>query len=263
MHHHRRKSGHASGNSSMTDVRKAVGPSEPSTKHKSSRPAPMTRRTTPQVVPKLGKNPKDREREWEEERWFDEERESFPQYCMICEKQFAPSSDRFLYCSDTCRMHDQDGMGTPSTSGRHPSHHSANSYPFYSGAQEPRDIIPRASPSRPSSNYFSPPTTPNAGHTSAVSALRSLSIRSTSPPSPVGTYQTTIWPFARSAATSPSTSYSRPTSTMFSSTYDGAYYGTGGMSGYGTSSDRPLPSRRPGTHSRPKSIELVTPMMGR
>ena len=76
MHHHyRRKSGHASGNSSMTDVRKATTASRPNT---------MTRRTTPQTVQKLGKNPRDREREWEEERWWDEERESFPQYWYVC-----------------------------------------------------------------------------------------------------------------------------------------------------------------------------------
>ena len=55
----------------MTDVRKAVSASRPST---------MTRRTTPQSAQKLGKSPRDREREWEEERWWDEERESFPQY---------------------------------------------------------------------------------------------------------------------------------------------------------------------------------------
>lgn len=77
MHHQRRKSGHASGNSSMTDLRKA--------EHKTttSRPAPITRRTTPQVMQKLGKNPRDREREWEDERLFDEERESFPQYWYV------------------------------------------------------------------------------------------------------------------------------------------------------------------------------------
>lgn len=43
----------------------------------------MTRRTTPTAAPKLGKNPRDREREWEEERWWDEERESFPQYWYV------------------------------------------------------------------------------------------------------------------------------------------------------------------------------------
>lgn len=40
----------------------------------------MTRRVTPTVAHKLGKSPRDREREWEEERWFDDERESFPQF---------------------------------------------------------------------------------------------------------------------------------------------------------------------------------------
>jgi hypothetical protein len=79
----------------------------------------------------------------------------------------------------------------------------------------------------------------------------------------VGTYHSSIWPFARSVtATSPSTSYSKPTTSLFSSTYDGAYYGAG-SDYYGTSSDRPLPSRRPAAYSRPKSIELVTPMLGR
>ncbi|KAK0722458.1 hypothetical protein B0T26DRAFT_644033 [Lasiosphaeria miniovina] len=251
MHHQRRKSGHGSGNSSTTDVRKA----------NSSRPAPMTRRTTPQTAQKLGKSPKDREREWEEERWWDEERESFPQYCMICEKQFLPSGELFVYCSDACRIHDQtaDG-GAPPTPSHHSRSHAAASYPFYSGVPEPRDIIPRASPSRPGSMAYSPPS---ISHTSAIAALQSLSIRPPSPPSPIGTYQTSMWPSTRSAATSPSSSYTRPVSGMFPSTYDGVYYGAGTASAYGTSSDRPLPSRRPGIYSRPKSIELVTPMMGR
>ncbi|KAM7186504.1 hypothetical protein V8F33_011766 [Rhypophila sp. PSN 637] len=265
MHHQRRRSGHASGNSSMTDVRKAVGPSDLSYKHKSSstRPAPMTRRSSTQGGQKLGKNPREREREWEEERWFDEERESFPQYCMTCEKSFVPSDDRVLYCSEACRMHDQDHVGAPVSSGRHSNGYHSTNYPFYSGPPEPRDIIPRASPSRPSSTHFSPPTTPNANYTSAISALKSLSIRPPSPTSPVGTYQSGIWPFARSAATSPSTSYTKPASNYFSSTYDGTYYNASMNGSYGTSSDRPLPSRRPGTYSRPKSIELVTPMVGR
>jgi hypothetical protein len=65
----------------MTDVRKAVTATDVSYK-KASRPS-MTRRTTPQTVPKLGKNPRDREREWEEDRWWDDERESFPQYWYV------------------------------------------------------------------------------------------------------------------------------------------------------------------------------------
>lgn len=361
MQHHRRKSGYASGNTSLTDVRKAVTASDPSYKKHSSRPS-MSRKITPQAVPKLGKSPRDREKEWEEDRWWDEERESFPQYwyviitryltvalffflrfcyvsqfcllgsfplkrlslficlhpspdmqvtcatpepgplgrkkrgkaeqagsicgsagrsflhtpclcvtseepaltgpvrSMICEKQFVPTDDQFLYCSARCRMHDQNSAGSSAAPNRYGTSHPATQYPFFSGPPEHRDIIPRASPSRaPSSTQLSPPTTP--AMQSAISALKSLSIRPPSPTSPVGTYHSSIWPFGRSA-TSPSTSYSKPT-TIFSSTYDGTYYGTGAVDSYGTSSDRPLPSRRPGTYSRPKSIELVTPMLGR
>ncbi|KAK3942965.1 hypothetical protein QBC46DRAFT_255051 [Diplogelasinospora grovesii] len=251
MYHHRRKSGHSSGHPSMTDVRKTMAGSE---KHKSSRPTP--KRTPSQLSQKLGKNPRDRERDFEEGQLWDDERESFPQYCMICGNRFTSSDERVLYCSESCRDDDQT---SPSPSTHHVSY-AATHYPMYSDAQEPRDIIPRASPSRPSSMHFSPPVTPNAPtYSSAYSALKSLSIRPPSPPSPTGTYHSSLWPFTRSAATSPSTSYAKPTSGFFSSTYDGTYY----ANGYGTSSDRPLPPRRPGGYSRPKSIELVTPMLGR
>jgi hypothetical protein len=259
MHHHRRRSGHVSSNTSLTDVRKAVTATDPSYKKHSSRPAAMTRRTTPQSVPKLGKNPRDREKELDEQRWWDEERESFPEYCMICEKQFLPFDDQSLYCSEECRMHDQNSASISMVAGHYTSSHPATQYPFFSGPPEPRDIIPRASPSRPSSTHVSPPVTP----ASAMAALKSLSIRPASPTSPVGTYHQGIWPFARSTtATSPSSSYSKQSAGFFSSTYDGAYYSAGGDY-FGTSSDRPLPSRRPPAYSRPKSIELVTPMLGR
>lgn len=43
----------------------------------------MTRRNTPQTSQKLGRNMRDRERELEEERWFEEERESFPQFWYV------------------------------------------------------------------------------------------------------------------------------------------------------------------------------------
>ncbi|KAJ9151788.1 Life-span regulatory factor domain-containing protein [Pleurostoma richardsiae] len=263
-HHYRRKSGHGSANTSLTDVRKAVAVSEPSTRHKSSRPPPMTRRVTPQAALKLGKNPRDREREWEDERWWEEERESFPQFCMTCEKQFVPQDDRFLYCSEACRIYDQNNASVANVALSRGGHSPSASYPFYAaGDPEPRDIIPRASPSRPSSTHLSPPTTPSAApsQTSAISALRSLHIRPPSPPSPTGTYHPSIWPFTRSAATSPSTSFSRPPSGLFSSTYDG-YYGVAGYTMTSPSMDRPLPSRRPGGYARPKSIELVTPMVG-
>ncbi|KAI2630937.1 hypothetical protein GGR54DRAFT_177429 [Hypoxylon sp. NC1633] len=296
MHHSRRKSGHASTNSSTTDVRKVVTASDHS---KPRRPQILTRKSTPQTVQKLGKNPRDREREWEEERWFDDERESFPQFwgrsaslfhssimqhslpvqetcvcCvttwsshagnhqlgMTCEKQFTPQDEKFLYCSEACREHDQNASVRASSS--HPSSRGYDGFggnmPFYSaGYSEPRDIIPRASPSR-----WSPPTTPTSSqYTTAVSALRSLSIRPVSPTSPGS--NNAMWPFTRSAVTSPSTSYTKP-SNFYSSTYDNGYAVTGyGYNQGGPTTDRPLPSRKPGTYSRPKSIELVTPIVGR
>lgn len=131
---------------------------------------------------------------------------------------------------------------------------------------EPRDIIPRASPSRPNSNYYSSsvglddPTSPH--HSSAVSALRSLTVHPPSPPSPLGA-QSGIWPFSKSAATSPSTSYGKGGSAFFSSTYDGGYGAPGYGYNYTNGMDRPLPTRNPSGYSRPKSIELVTPMLGR
>ncbi|KAI2618699.1 hypothetical protein GGS26DRAFT_350515 [Hypomontagnella submonticulosa] len=258
MHHHRRKSGHGSTNSSTTDVRKAATTSDLS---KPRRPQTLTRKSTPQTVQKLGKNPKDREKEWEEERWFDDERESFPQFCMTCEKQFTPQDEKFLYCSEACREYDQNASVRVSSSHPQVKGHDGfgASFPFYSaGNPEPRDIIPRASPSR-----WSPPTTPtNSQYTNAVSALRSLSIRPVSPTSP--TSGNPVWPpFTRSAITTPSTSYTKSTSNFYSSTYDNGYAVTGYGYNQGTTADRPLPSRKPGAYSRPKSIELVTPIVGR
>jgi hypothetical protein len=166
-----------------------------------------------------------------------------------------------------CRKHDLDSNSSASP---YPPSTAYDSYglnlPFYSaGNPEPRDIIPRASPSRPSSTYFSPPSTPTSSqYTSAVSALRSLSIRPPSPPSPTSG-SASIWPFTRTTAPSPSTSYSK-SSTFYPSTYDTGYGASGYTHGYanvGATSDRPLPSRKPGGYSRPKSIELVTPMVGR
>lgn len=150
------------------------------------------------------------------------------------------------------------------------------SYPFYAmGNPEPRDIVPRASPSRPNSMHFSPPTTPGATTTtttggsgqysSAISALRSLSIRPPSPPSPTSSHPS-LWPFTKSSTNSPSTSYNRGSNSFFPATYDGGYAANGYAYNYSSSGmDRPLPTRRPTGpgYSRPKSIELVTPMVGR
>jgi len=82
MHHYRRKSGHGVGNTSTTDVRRAVTASDLSY-NKKGRPATMTRKITPQNAPKLGKSPRDRERELDDDRWWDEERESFPQHWYV------------------------------------------------------------------------------------------------------------------------------------------------------------------------------------
>ncbi|KAH7329109.1 hypothetical protein B0I35DRAFT_36365 [Stachybotrys elegans] len=256
MHHQRRKSG----NNSSTDVRKSVTASDMS-KHK--RPT-MTRRHTPSSTQKLSRS--HRERDSQAVDPWDDERESFPQYCMTCEKQFLSHDERHLYCSESCRRIDQNSQ-TQTPSGRS---QSSIHYPFYSaGVPEPRDIVPRASPSRPGSMHFSqsPPTSPGTSAypypSSAVSALRSLNVRPPSPPSPTSA-SSTIWPFSRSAATSPSTSLTRPSAGFFSSTYDAAYAGTAYTYDVGSvGMERPLPSRQPGGYSRPKSIELVTPMVGR
>lgn len=263
MHHHRRKSGHGSNNSSTTDVRKSTGVTDSS---RPRRPQTLARKSTPQTLHKLGKNPRERERDWEVEQWSDDGRESFPQYCMTCEKQFIAQDERFLYCSEACRRHDQNATTSSRSSiGTYGGYTSSTNLSFYGSENpEPRDIVPRASPSRPSSNYYSPPTTPTSSHyTSAISALRSLNQPPPSPPSPVS-MNASIWPFARSAATSPSSSFTQPHN-VYASTYDGAYQNsTYTYAGSGVmTSDRPLPTRNPSAYSRPQSIELVTPMISR
>ncbi|CAN8096733.1 unnamed protein product [Discula destructiva] len=217
----------------------------------------MTRRITPSH--KLGKNPRNREREMEDEYWLSDERESFPLFCMTCEKQFVPCNEKAIYCSEACRGSDQ---GTLSATPRShaPGARTIPNYPFYAANDpEPRDIIPRASPSRPNSMYMSPPASPDSStqHTSAISALRSLSLREPSPPSPASSYHTGVWPFSgRNMASSPSAPYgARPASTVYSSTYESYGYTMTSPS----TGDRLLPSRRPGVYSRPRSIELVTP----
>ncbi|KHN99458.1 uncharacterized protein MAM_02311 [Metarhizium album ARSEF 1941] len=245
MHHHRRKSGHGH-NTSMTDVRKSVTTSDPTSKYR--RPG-MTRRHTPVSAQKLGRSHRERERDYQDA-WQDE-RESFPQYC--------------------CRRVDQ--QNSFSHSSQMQAYAVSSSLSCHStGNPEPRDIIPRASPSRPNSMHFSqsppasPGTMPTSHHTSALSALRSLNIGPPSPPSPTGSNGGSLWPFTRSVVTSPASSYRRPPGPYLSSTYDtGHHYGTGAYTydsgSYGL--DRPLPARHPGAYSRPKSIELVTPVLGR
>ncbi|KAL2752463.1 hypothetical protein ACRALDRAFT_1077732 [Sodiomyces alcalophilus JCM 7366] len=265
MHHHRRKSGHGLANTSMTDVRRTVTATDTT---RSKRPGPtLSRRTTPVAVQKLGRNPKERERDWQDSLY--DERESFPQYCMTCEKQFLPHDEKHLYCSEACRKCDQTCL-TRETSHEQLYGHTTIHALYAEDVPEPRDIIPRASPSRPCSNYFPPPTT--AGdttghyHTSALSALRSLNVRPSSPPTLSA--QSSLWPFARSGGTSPSTPYySRGGgNTTSCAAYDAGWTAMGDGLPYGSGvggMDRPLPTRRPTGYARPKSIELVVPMVGR
>jgi len=257
MPHQRRKSG----NTSTTELRKSVTVTDMS-KHK--RPA-LSRKQTPVSAQKLGRTQREREREWHEV--LDDERDSFPQYCMTCEKQFIPYDEKHVYCSDSCRRVDQSSLAKANMPRSYLSEH----YPLFSAGEteSSRDIIPQASPSRPGSMHFanSPPHTPNTTasyHSSAMSSLRSLTKRPPSPPSPVIGHGASFWPFnsTRSAATSPSTSYTRPSAAYLSSTYDSGY--SGGYYTYDVSSgrmDRPLPPSRHPSHSRPQSIELVTPMV--
>ncbi|CAK7197632.1 hypothetical protein SEUCBS139899_000280 [Sporothrix eucalyptigena] len=281
MHHSRRKSGHGS----MTDVRKAASASDGKHKSSTKQSNSSSRRTggsssqPSSKSSKSGSSSRDTDRARDEDYWYDDERESFPQFCMTCEKQFVAKDDRFLYCSEACRDYDQEHGASVSAQSFKDTYSSSRTY--YTEAHEPRDIIPRASPSRPSSTYFSlPPTPANMSSTmpattsSAMAALRSLSLRDASPPSPtLAPSSSGIWPFSsRSSAASPSTSYTQP-SAVYASTYDhghGYYRSTGapnyytygtGSSGY-LAAERPLPPRRPGSYSRPKSIELVTPLLG-
>ncbi|KAL6891310.1 hypothetical protein HDV57DRAFT_291612 [Trichoderma longibrachiatum] len=262
MPHQRRKSGPYTAAASTTDVRKAVT----ATPAQYKRPA-MTRRHTPSAAQKLGRGG----RETDTEIWDNDERESFPQYCMICEKEFHTHDELVLYCSDACRRVDQDSSAQAKSVRSYYSSVYVNQRRILTeslAGSEPRDIVPRASPSRPSSMHFStsPPASPDTAlnyHTSAMSALRSLNVRPPSPPSPAGSG---IWPFSRSSATSPNNSYTRPSASLLyshPSTLDLAYGGTYSHEAGSGGMDRPLPSRTPGGSSRPKSVELVIPMLTR
>lgn len=209
---------------------------------------------------------------------------------MSCEKQFLPFGDNYLYCSESyviaspiyfpiscqssnslllfsknsCRRSDQASSNSTYHSYKSSADYSSSRNNSYaSDMSEPKDIIPQASPSRPGSMLFasSPPATPgNHYHESAVSALRSLSNsrRPPSPPSPTNT--TGFWPFSKNAGTSPGNSHLRPSAAYLSSSnYDGGYYGGYGGYTHNSPTNHPLPSRS----SRPKSVELVTPIYGR
>lgn len=177
---------------------------------------------------------------------------------------------RLTCFSSSCRRVDQNSAARSVHVDTY-SMDGTSSY-LYSDRAEPKDIVPRASPSRPNSMLFgqSPPASPGttlaSHHSHALSALRSLTIRPPSPPSPSGSHSGGLWPFTRSMAASPSSSYARPSAPYLASTYDGGHnYNAGGYAydSGPTGLDRPLPVRHPGTYSRPRSIELVTPVLGR
>ena len=144
----------------------------------------------------------------------------------------------------SCREYDATASHRPS-----PSNPPTDYHTLYV-PRDPRPIIPRASPSRPSSTcpqpaYLQQPTYP--APPDAITALRSLTVR---PASPGG-----AWPFGSGGG-------------RYTATYDGAYgrehgygYADGHAGKYGSSADRPLPKRRPG-YSGGKGAELVTPLVG-
>jgi len=134
---------------------------------KSTRPA-VSRRTTPQHITKVAPiwNGRSSHRDRDDDAYGGRDSgESFPQFCMTCEKQFLPANNTFLYCSEACRVHDQ----APSQPIRSNSYSSSppltpytrqfSSYPSTTTYEDGPDIIPRFSPtqSRPRSYFNSDP----------------------------------------------------------------------------------------------------------
>ncbi|RDW65257.1 hypothetical protein BP5796_09949 [Coleophoma crateriformis] len=146
-HHARRKSGKEG--STMSERKHST------THVHTHRPATLTRRTTPGHIHKISPAKKQHKEEEEERR---DSGESFPQFCMSCEKQFVPLNNTFLYCSESCRR-DDAAFAPPARTNSYPTSVSSISpttpyFAPYSPTEGP-DIIPRASPtqSRPKS-YF-------------------------------------------------------------------------------------------------------------
>ncbi|KAG9230008.1 hypothetical protein BJ875DRAFT_386096, partial [Amylocarpus encephaloides] len=142
---------------------------------KTSRPSTVSRRTAPSHPGKVantwngGRTSSSRDRDRDDEAVRDSG-ESFPQFCMSCEKQFQAVDDTFLYCSEPCRLHDQNPTPVHDTSYSHP--HTPSSPPLtpYSRhflslppPDEGPDIIPRFSPTQSSPrSYFSPEPGPSS-----------------------------------------------------------------------------------------------------
>ncbi|ESZ97158.1 hypothetical protein SBOR_2414 [Sclerotinia borealis F-4128] len=133
------------------------------------------RKTAPQIITKGGRS-KEREGQYVEK----DNGESFPQFCMTCEKQFTPANNTFLYCSDQCRLHDHAPTYTSRSNLYATAPNSPPLTPFMSSGtlyspEEPRDIVPRFSPtqSRPRS-YFNSSPYPTDFSTSYQTASASL-----------------------------------------------------------------------------------------
>ncbi|PQE10825.1 life-span regulatory factor protein [Rutstroemia sp. NJR-2017a BBW] len=285
-------------------VRRKSGKDYPVAERK--RPAILPRRNTPQTTPRVGavSNSKSKERER-----CDVEKdngESFPQFCMTCEKQFIPANNTFLYCSEDCRLHDQaptysspsnSYATTPNSPPLTPYARASSSLPALFSTEEPRDIVPRLSPtqSRPRS-YFNPspypsdfsipyqappaslptshlyPSGSDAQTSTALASLRGLATalprthQAHEPESPSGSMSRTsshVWnyiPFASRTTTSTPLATPGNSYTNSSTNYSARRSGED-LYAVGGGMDRPLPPRSgPGGYGhRPRSIDLVTP----
>ncbi|CAI4211519.1 unnamed protein product [Parascedosporium putredinis] len=151
-YHSRRKSGQGlPTNTSMTDVRKAMGAekrqrSSGSTSKRSKEQQPTTY--------KLGRSPKEREREYYEYADDGDGRDTFPQYCMACEKQFLPVDDRCLYCSEACREFDENSFRHAAPLAGRPAAVSTTN-----PRRPPRRLstLPRATTANPKTSSPAPP----------------------------------------------------------------------------------------------------------
>ncbi|CZS99528.1 uncharacterized protein RAG0_07896 [Rhynchosporium agropyri] len=131
---------------------------------KATRPTPLSRRNTPQHTTRLVSAGRSSHRDRDEDVYGGRDSgESFPQFCMTCEKQFLPASTT-LYCSEACRAHDQASsqpIRNNSYSSSPPLSPYTNQFAYPSTAtyEDGPDIIPRFSPtqSRPRSYFNSDP----------------------------------------------------------------------------------------------------------
>jgi hypothetical protein len=160
----------------------------------------------------------------------------------------------------SCRLYDHPAKGTGAATTVNSPHP-----PFYT---RHGDIIPRGSPCKPSSSTSPQPA---RTHGSALSALKSLSFNhpgpSSSLSSPDNANERTPQAIRSFSQTQAADVGRRRTgklpSAKFSSFHDDAYYRSGPKGGCDKDDDTPSPTRSPGVYSRPKSLEIVSPMIRR